>query len=604
MKMFRMMMVMVLAGALGVSACSGDDPGGSHDSGNNVSDSDTGMDAGDADAAPSADADAGHQDVAEEPDACVPSVTECSADMCGQVDNGCGEMIDCGQCPCEAGVVNEASCGTCGLGVRSCGSDETGFGTCASPELPGVPEDADEATCDQKLVFLKGGAAGGDGSKNAPFGSYADALAAANSGQVIAIGGQTALTEPLTVKKGVSVVGGFDGTFAWTVTERSRFEVPAPQDAPVMGLKAEQIDEDTTIANVEIDTADAAAGKSNYGAYLVDSSAVTLKNVVAKAGSGGRGIDGDDGDNGGDGDNGESTRDVSIVEPGPDSIYFARPQGGTNSSCPVANGGLGGRGWHIAGQAGSYPPSDGESTTGADGGAAGYDYDNHRHGEDGQDGQAVTSAGANGDGGTSGGQVANGLWEPGGAGIDGQRGENGHGGGGGGGAYTDDTAVAAPPGGGGGAGGCGGQPGKGGQPGGGSFGLLLIRSDAKLIDSEFRAGLGGVGGSGGSGGLGGRGGFGGDGSDRAMVPETYPNQGYREGTVPWVSGNGGDGSDGREGGAGGGGAGGVSYGVYCVQSRPDQSGNVKLLSGGSARGGQSPGNAGGDGVSQDEFGCQ
>lgn len=585
-QLYRMVMMTLLVGGLvGLSACSEDEEPGPKDSSLTDVGPDGGSDA-EPDTTPDDAGDGGNED---EPDACTPSITECSADMCGQVDNGCGETLDCGECPCSAGVVQDPSCGTCGLGERTCESDETGFGSCSSPDIPGVAEDADAATCESKLVYVNAGSsAGGDGTKDAPFATYADAVATATSGQVILIGGQTTLQEEILVKKGVSVIGGFDGDFQWGEGRQARIEVQAPTDAAVMGIKAEGVDQDTVLANLSVTTADATAGNTNYGAYLVDSSNLTMRNVIVQAGKGGAGAPGDDGSNGADGGNG------SDGTPGQSSSQAGVPgaSGGVNVACASANGGAGGRG-ATNGQAGDYPSRDGESTAQADGGSAGYDQLGQRAGDDGQDATAPTQAGTNGQGGESGGQVTNDMWDPKGAGVDGQRGPHGYGGGGGGGAwFASNPYIHGSGGAGGGAGGCGGEGGQGGQPGAGSFGLFLVRSDVTLVNSEFQSGLGGVGGNGGQAGRGGQGGRGGVGT-----AQSYPS------ALPWTSGDGGDGSRGADGGAGGGGAGGVSYGVYCSQSRPTVDQDTEFVSGGSAAGGQSPGNAGNDGLSEDSVGC-
>lgn len=595
-QMFRMMMIILLVGGLaGLSACSEDDKPG-----NNNPLADVGPDSGEPDTTPDDAGDGGNED---EPDTCTPSITECSADMCGEVDNGCGEMLDCGACPCDNGVVSEESCGTCGLGVRTCGSDETGFGTCTAPELPGVAEDADEATCSSSLIFVDAGAgAGGDGSKEAPFATYADAATAASSGQVIILGGASAFQEPLNVKKGVSVIGGFSASpdFTWSESSQARFEVAAPSGAAVFGLMAREIDQATTVANVEVTTGDAEAGFTNYGAYVVDSPELTMTRTIVRAGKGGAG---EDGTNGSPGANGTAGADAR-------GFKGTGAAAGTNDACPEANGGRGGIGSRKIVTLVDAPQAGEDSDAGAVGGSAGTGgfTSSDKAGGDGADGTAAAQGGQDGDSGMSGGRVENELWVPEGVGGDGAQGSHGQGGAGGGGAWYGETYGSTevhydgPEGAGGGAGGCGGEGGTGGTSGAGSFGLFLVRSDVSLVASEFYASAGGVGGDGGLGGRGGNGASGGAGTSDSRTGMNINGQSYTT-TLGWSSGDGGDGADGREGGDGGGGAGGVSYGAYCVQSRPQTEDNTKFVEGPSSFGGQSSGNAGQDGIAEESYDC-
>ena len=80
---------------------------------------------------------------------CEPSIAaEACVDTCGELDDGCGETIDCGVCPCVDGIPNSYVCGACDLGAFSCSAAETGFGACDMP-IPGI----DELTCDDKIAM-------------------------------------------------------------------------------------------------------------------------------------------------------------------------------------------------------------------------------------------------------------------------------------------------------------------------------------------------------------------------------------------------------------------------------------------------------------------
>lgn len=136
------------------------------------------------------------------------------------------------------------------------------------------------------------------------------------------------------------------------------------------------------------------------------------------------------------------------------------------------------------------------------------------------------------------------------AGTAGGLGEHGSGGGGGGGAggCNSPSNQSGGAGGGGGAGGLraptAGQPGRG---GGAALGIVLVLSNAKVIDCLFVGGVGGNGGPGGKGGIGQTGGAGGLGGESPFGGE--------------LGGAGGPGAHGGHSGGGGGGAGGSSIAI-------------------------------------------
>lgn len=546
-----------------------------------------------------------------EGETCVPK-SKCPASACGQIQDGCGGTLDCGTCPCENGVAKEPRCGECGLGVRECGSNETGPGTCRGPDVPGVSADATTTECEDTLVFVDSTTSGGGlGTKEAPFSSYAKAVKEAEAGQTVVLASDKTYDEQLVAKAGVSVIGGFSPApnFEYLDSKPAKFEVSAENGKPVKGLVAENIAQKTTIARVTVTTDDAEKNQNNYGAYVVDSSALTLRSVETQAGKGGAGADGTNGKDGADGnDGGDGTEESN------NGIGFGKylDNHGSNSNCQKADGGGGGVGGQVLeGNSGPIKnlPEDGEgSESGVAGGKAGEPGTTvTKRGEDGKNGRPG-SDGRNGPAVPSGGKVENDRWVAQGKGTDGEDGAFGEGGGGGGGAwYTEtchasnpdhlDVIKAGPAGAGGGAGGCGGTGGTGGKPGRGSFGLFLVRSDIAIENSTFRADFGGKGGNGGTGGQGGRGGDGGAGTDFLDV------KGCSRTSISYSSGNGGNGGDGGDGGHGAGGAGGVSYGAYCFKSSPDQT-DVKFVAGGKANGGNSRGESGRAGLSKDAFNCQ
>lgn len=562
--------------------------------------------------------DASHEDAIE---ACQPSVTACSADQCGAIDDGCGNSIQCQPCPCADGNVVIEGCGVCGLGVRTCVAGRSGFGTCEhEPTLPGIDAGADAQTCAAGLIFVDAGApTNGDGSRTTPFNTYASAIAAAHAGQLIILGGDTTFTEVLALKDGVSVLGGFSSApqFQWNESKHTKFRPAAPSNAAPIGVQAHNIHQDTLLTQVDVETANAPPGQNNYAAYVRDSDALTLQAVRILAGNAGAGANGADGARGARGEAGghAGSQRVPNIVPIGTPLCISAAAGGQNSSCPTARGGNGGAGWcrSTGILQPDIEPKPGESTPGADGGRAGGAYKTlqntpagptfitNYNGEKGESAPAVTGAGSNGVGGSFNADIVDGHWIPSGAGTDGRAGKDGGGGGGGGGAAKDpDKGISsASPGAGGGAGGCGGEGGKGGQPGASSFGLFLVNSQVHLSNARVEAGRGGNGGNGGSGGSGGLGASGGDGSNRAWTsgnPGSY-------GTQAWSSGKGGDGADGTRGGHGGAGAGGGSFGAYCVNSMLSQAAGSQLLKGIAGAGGTSPGDSGAPGDAADSENC-
>lgn len=603
----------VLVCLLLVVGCAPGEPGNSSNDAGIVENDGGQMDGGgdEADGGPTADADGGGE-------TCVPKTT-CGENECGMVGDGCGGTLDCGTCACKNGVAEIARCGICDLGVRKCGDSETGSGTCVGPTIPGLSSESDEETCSSKLLFVDNAASGGgtaDGSRQEPFGTYSKARQAAESGQTIIMASEQPYEERVKVKDGVSVIGGFSAApdFKYLEANRTKVEVPVKDGASaVKGLVAENIAQESTVARMSVITSDAEAGMNNYGAYVIDSPVITLRQVQVEAGKGGKGKsgkDGSEGDSGGFGDDG-FWMGWSCC---PNWASANASNAGKNSSCPKANGGSGGRGGATlqqgAGQSTLTSNAGEPSKAGVQGGERGEDGVMGKEGKTGRNGRGGAD-GRNGSAKPAGGSVMGEKWTPEGKGANGEKGTYGEGGGGGGGAYRHDTCwkgqsgdltgeflEAAPAGAGGGAGGCGGTGGKGGEPGYGSFGLFVVRSDVKLVGSEFRASFGGQGGNGGQGGKGGSGGSGGTGTPLMNV------DGCTQTDLGYSSGDGGDGAKGGDGGAGAGGAGGVSYGAYCFESTPTLKGETRFESGGKANGGVSPGEDGRAGIAQDSFNCQ
>lgn len=581
--------------AVALVACGGDDPPDS----NNDPNPDTGTDAGDVEQDTGDDPDTSDEDA----DTCEP-ITECSANQCGTVDDGCGGTFECATaCLCDAGTPQQETCGPCGLGRLECGTDETGSGTCVLP--PGV-DTLDADSCEDSALYVNASASGGDGTPSDPFSTYADAAAAASAGDVVIVSAteSTPLEETIELVDGVHVVGGYTSEWHFQNDAQSTIMPQAPNSGDVFGITAQALTETTIIYGLNVITAAAPTERNNYGLYANDTDVLEVHGSSVLAGRGGDGVAGQRGANGSSGGDGADAVRSDYVSNGvePTSADAAGAAGGTNPECPVANGGNGGSGAVQRGGQGVLPAEPGQSTQGAQGGIAGIDLQGGYAGGDGEDATTTQPDGSNGAPGQSTGSVENALWVPEGAGANGEDGPHGYGGAGGGGSWEEEVPGSdylGTGGGGGGAGGCGGTGGEGGSGGGGSFGLFAVRSDLLIRDSTFRASAGGNGGGGASGGLGGGAGRGGAGTNLSVTG----NLAEDPVVLSWSSGNGGDGVAGLDGGAGGGGAGGVSYGVYCSQGRLDVDDRVTFEQGPSASGGPSPAASGQPGDSASSKSC-
>ena len=553
-------------------------------------------------------------DMEVEPDMSTP-IAECPIDTCGQIDDGCGGMLDCGACACTDGVVAEdAACGSCGLGVVTCAEGETGAGTCDTFAL--AENTLGEEVC-ANVVYVDASAlaANADGSKEDPYASIATALENTDAPALILVAEGDYTEPPLTLKAGVNILGGVDSDFVFTGTRANvTIESTTTMDR-LIGVNAEGIEEATYLGYLSITTQDVPVRGTNYGVRVYQSPALTLSNLTVTSGAGGageNGIDGVEGTEGLDGgDAGDAIQFANEEDGGRRFNGALKGTGTVNPDCPVANGGDGGRGARA-----SIRDSDGQgemlydaqegfpSSAGVPGGASGSSAV-----PDGFDGNSVSDGlpGANGQAGSEQGQFELGFWVQARDGEDGEDGEHGKGGSGGGGSHwpSNDTSeqgfgeIPGASGGGGGAGGCGGGGGAAGTGGGSSIALIIVSSDGVAIqDSTFVSGAGGDGGNGGRGADGGAGGSGGDGSLFYRFTKT-------SGTTtahPLQAGRGGDGSGGGHGGEGGSGAGGASFGGLCEASVIDTFGEVTFTAGAGGEGGKGA-VQGPNGLATNEQGC-
>jgi hypothetical protein len=411
----------------------------------------------------------------------------------------------------------------------------------------------------------------------------------------------------IILESGVRLLGGFNSLNSW-VRELGPTKVVAGSTASSSGTTGLLCFAKSNILvdRLRIETVDApSAGKSSYGARIVDCNQVTIRDSEILAGKGSAGTNGAAGSSGASaptGDGGEQGADGGSGlfcqgDPQPDA------GGGATFSCSgtSTSGGDGGLPNSCEHQSGTNG-EDGAGIGHGQGGAVGArGCDGEIEGQAGQDGTSGADGvdGADGAAGASFGLVGSTSYVPanGGSGTNGTIGAGGGGGGGGGGRQVPDGGAGSCSlygggGGGGGAGGCRGTAGQGGTGGGGSFGFWIDGSNGvAIINTKIWADKGGNGGWGGNGGLGGLGGGGGQG-------------GVGIGGSG-AGGDGGAGGSGGYGGAGGGGGGGPSIGIKCNASSVTRQGNeiTFLYSGNASIGGISDGNFGSSGLKAAEHGC-
>ncbi|MDX9722025.1 MAG: MopE-related protein [Myxococcota bacterium] len=483
--------------------------------------------------------------------------------------------------------------------------------TVDSPELiatyaPGY-EYVDE-NCDgvdgvvARALFVRAGAAAGDGTRAKPYGTLMAAVdALPSSGKDYILVAEGRYDETLTVRVGTVLHGGYAADFA-------------SRDVVLHASVIRGVGEEPTVIAQNVSTgqamvsgfviqgrdmpmaADNVPGLPSVAVWVKDSNeSLSLRSNHIRAGEGGPGGRGSSGEAGYGRqssaalDGGEGRDGARSPGPCPSSTRFDGGPGGANSACPASSATRGGHSYCPVFDLNTNQGARAEYTSSADKrGLGGYDwtfdflsgvgcghatesgYPSNPQSNVGLDGGDGLDGG-NGSGGAGAvgfvGSLRDGRWvaSPLGAvdGISGTHGAAGGGGGAGGGTayyYTSFNDCAeyeqGPSGGGGGAGGCGGAGGKAGRQGGASIALLLVDSSGagrrpQLLGNLFERGQGGAGGAGGFGGMGGLGGVG----------------GFGGGPPSWIAskgGKGGDGGNGGPGGGGGGGAGGPSYDIMAL----------------------------------------
>ena len=370
----------------------------------------------------------------------------------------------------------------------------------------------------------------------------------------------------LTLSNGVSIYGGYSPV-NWSRGGALIVNVTVPD---ARAVTASELTNRTTLDRLTITGGDARGGAASaYGIFAVNSPALVIRRCSLQAGSGTDGTDGAGGSLGAGGATG-GQGNPGCEESGGFCSGCSRPLGGLPGTSPCGRtGGTGGQPGHAAN--GGLPG--GTGTGGTPGGpGASCGGSTACDGVRGNDG-ARGADGLNGATGLEGTFSLSGYAPiPGGDGSAGGPG-NGGGGGGGGGGGDDDCDSYGSSGGGGGGGGCGGTAGRRGLSAGGSFGVYLVNSSARIESCTIQTSRGGTGGNGGTGGGGGTGGMGGPGGQ-------YGGGGEQD--------DGGDGAPGGRGGHGGAGAGGPSIGIVMTAGSTPQLVSLTYVVGAGGAGGVSP----------------
>lgn len=458
-------------------------------------------------------------------------------------------------------------------------------------------------------VYVRPSGPNGDGTKDAPLQSVQtaiDQVSAGGGGRVLLAPGH--YQEAVTVKPGVTLVGGFDANWnplkGWAddkvlgSIDRDPDKYPSivvlslgknagnrvvtvvPSAAGITGLQR--------LVVIGPDLASQASGESSTAVVVDGAGQANLQDVKIVAGHGAHGV-------------------APAALPATQGVCVAGGPGGTarvvnrnagRQVCIATYGGL-----PSCSQVKTYCESgngvDGTlaavsgtpGVRGGGGGSAGHSYcDSDGFGPFTYDGDSYTSTGSSGNPGLRGGDGAGGeasdaivdrtgfmilptlAWSaaPGGNGQPGFHGSGGGGGGAGGslfiqGLFCGTETGLGGRGGTGGGGGCGGaQGGVGGAAGGGSFGLVIHNAQVNAAGLVVVTGNGGIGGSGGAGSLGAEGGqpegghWGSHASSQGRIGCSANHGIARQG------GPGGPGGHGGQGGGGAGGVGGPSVAVALV----------------------------------------
>lgn len=471
----------------------------------------------------------------------VAALAGCPASAIGDCDNG--------NCDSADGSSGEGGKPDGGPSITDGSSTVEGGNVVDAPpgcDVTKLPKDSPACIDEGVGVFVdSNAAAGGMGTRAAPFKSISDAVAGNSAGRPRIYVCEGSYSENV-VESNLDIYGGFTcagGKWAYDGNKAGTTKVTGANDGAMkfaaLHLTATK---SVQIADIEFaeDNAPANGGGSSIGAWVEGAGSVTFTNVTLSAGAGADAAPA-----------GAAEDNSSDKDPTGSSTNTAAAATGKLCTCKAFGKTSAGGGGAAGDPAGVGTPGSGNPATVPSGifnGAGGQGFDsvaghNCANGNPGANG-ASRDAGV--------GAVAIGVltvagWVP-GAGSPGLAGGPGQGGGGGGGDNTGGNG-----GGGGGCGGCGGGGGTGGNGGGASFGLLVVDTGIKTTGGVFHSSAAGKGAAGGIGGV-------------ATMPGT-------KGTGGCNAGNGGNGAGG---GGGGGGAGGASAAIAWRGSAPNNDPSTKL----------------------------
>jgi hypothetical protein len=430
-------------------------------------------------------------------------------------------------------------------------------------------------TCDG--VFVKAGAAAGNGSRATPYGTLGEALADAGATKPIYVcNAADALAENPVVTVSTSLYGGLDCT-TWS---RTGTKTPLNGAADLAALTI-QGSVTVTVEDFVITAANASGtvpGANSTGVF-VDGADVTLDELEIVAGDGAAGAAGvtptavvTGGTNGVNGSAGCTSSANIAGQLSVNTICGTETSTSGNGGNGTVSGGMSSN----AAAGDSDPPAPGAVDNHGNGQTSGSPCGFGTTGATGGDGAAGLGAGMS-DWGT--------LTAEGYAGPPGQSGlgtgHPGQGGGGGGGARGASSCVtttfAGPSGGSGGSGGCGGNPATGGGAGGSSIAIAARDGSLSLGSVTMTLGAGATGGAGAQGQSGATGGSGSSGGGSGAC-------------------GGGPGGSGGFGGAGGGGRGGHALAVVLSGTAAPNLAGLSVSGGSFGTGGAQGGTAGNGGA--------
>jgi len=429
-------------------------------------------------------------------------------------------------------------------------------------------------------VFVSAAAtAGGDGTKEKPFQSFAEAITALDmAGDKRIYACAEVFTEEVDLPGGIDIYGGIDCNDSWRyVGDSKKTELTAePDKIPLTMFGGSGT---SRIEDLHVRAAAALLEGGSSIAIVADGVEVEFARSTLEAQDA---MDGAAGAN-----YTMSAKTGALGSPGSNACSAGSVPGGgeTVNDCGgdvLSVGGSGGTGNVASGGTGS------PGLTGPANGGAGEGNAACNSGGDG----AVGTTGSTGAGATGLGTITRGG-HTGATGSNGMPGTPGQGGGGGGGSKGGTGSNKCPvsnsaggaSGGSGGSGGCGGAGGRGGNAGGSSIALISLNATLTFDSVTLKTGRGGAGGAGGPGQDGGSGGQGGPGGNNAG------HGGLNAGCA------GGDGGKGGKGGQGGGGSGGHSLGIAHKGTAPSTDGaTIQTGEAGLGGVGANPGGKGADGV--------